>query len=251
MDGVDGRLSPAAVRARRDGLESARPEDRRLQDCFARFRLAFKKSSMSAINSWIVAEPPAISPAVTIMSVNWNTACWNDHPSAPPNSKMGPRSRTPDSDTRMPSVKPTRSARLWVPALYSLQRLLGLRLGVLFRRARLRLETGFPALAPCLDENFERAFDEQGNDVEYPQLRGERSETAPLLPSSRSASGNRPRRKRRRPAPGAATPARSVRCSFPYWRSPVPAAHQTAALNCSACRARRELSRPWVEEPTR
>ena len=46
------------------------------------------------------------------------------------------------------------------------QLLLGLRLAALFRGSRLLLETGFPALAPCLDENFKRAFDEQGNDVE-------------------------------------------------------------------------------------
>ena len=44
------------------------------QDCFARFRLVLRKSSISAINSWIVAEPPAIRPAVKAMSVNWNTA---------------------------------------------------------------------------------------------------------------------------------------------------------------------------------
>ena len=44
------------------------------QDCFARFRLVFRKSSIRAISSWIVADPPAISPAVKVMSVNWNTA---------------------------------------------------------------------------------------------------------------------------------------------------------------------------------
>ena len=75
------------------------PEGYRLQDCFARFLLVFKKSSMSTINSWIVADPPAISRAVTTMSVNRNTVCWNDHSSATPNSKIGPRSRTPDCAT--------------------------------------------------------------------------------------------------------------------------------------------------------
>ena len=46
------------------------PEGYRLHGCFARFLLVFRKSSTSAINSWIVADPPAISPAVTTMSVN-------------------------------------------------------------------------------------------------------------------------------------------------------------------------------------
>ena len=124
---------------------------------------------MSAINSWIVADPPATRPAVKMMSVNCNTACCNDA-SAPPNSKIGPRSRIPDNDTIIPSVKPTRSARLWVPALYSCSLFLASALPLLFCRSRLLLETRFPALAPCLDESFKRAFDEQGNDVEDSQL---------------------------------------------------------------------------------
>ena len=73
---------------------------------------------MSAISSWLVADPPAISPAVRMMSVNWNRSCWNPD-AATPNSKIGPRSRTPDRETMIPSVRPPRSARFWVPALYS------------------------------------------------------------------------------------------------------------------------------------